>query len=196
MRIFISGPSGVGKSTVIKEILQKKTDLILSISYTTRPPRPGEQDGVDYFFISRKAFEEMIEKGSFLEWANVHGELYGTSLDWIREREQENIIFDIDVQGVTQAKAKDIRGCFIFLVPPTLEALEHRLGGRGTEDPDQLNLRLKNARRELACWKLYDYLVVNDQLEKAVEELSLIIDAQKSARDEALEKLPWLKAIE
>lgn len=196
MRIFISGPSGVGKSTVIKEILKIKTDLILSVSYTTRPPRPGEQDGVDYFFISRKTFEEMIGKGSFLEWANVHGHLYGTSLAWIKEREKENIIFDIDVQGVTQAKAKAIGGCFIFLVPPTLKALEHRLGGRGTEDPQQLNLRLQNARHELTYWKIYDYLVINDQLNKTIEEISLIIDAQKSARDEVLERIPWLKAIE
>jgi guanylate kinase len=195
VRIFISGPSGVGKSTAIKEILEKRPDLILSVSYTTRPPRPGEQDGVDYFFISRETFEEMIRKGSFLEWANVHGQLYGTSLDWIKEREKENIIFDIDVQGVTQVKAKAGGGCFIFLVPPTLEALEHRLGGRGTEDPRQLDLRLKNARHELAYWKVYDYLVINDKLEKTIEEISLIIDAQKSARDIVLEKIPWLKAI-
>ena len=197
MRIFISGPSGVGKSSIIKEILKKKIDIVLSVSYTTRPPRPGEHDGIDYFFVSRKTFDEMIDKGSFLEWANVHGHLYGTSLKWVESRERDgfHILFDIDVQGVVQAKAKGSRGCFIFIIPPDMESLSKRLGTRGTEDHQQLALRLENAKHELAYWNIYDYLVVNDSLEKTIEDISMIIEAYRFSKEEILGKLPWLRTI-
>jgi guanylate kinase len=198
VRIFISGPSGVGKSSLIKEILKRNPDILLSVSYTTRPARQGEHDGTDYFFVSRKTFEEMIEKGSFMEWANVHGQLYGTSLEWVESRERDgfHILFDIDVQGVIQAKAKDTTGFFIFIVPPDMETLSKRLGGRGTEDIQQMALRLENARHELAYWNIYDYLVVNDTLEKTIADISTIIAAQRSSRDEAIGALPWLSTIE
>ncbi|MCE5276015.1 MAG: guanylate kinase [Deltaproteobacteria bacterium] len=197
MRIFISGPSGVGKSSVIKEILKRKPDTVLSVSYTTRAPRPGEHDGTDYFFVSRDTFEEMIEKGSFLEWANVHGHLYGTSLAWVESREADgfNVLFDIDVQGVIQAKAQGSKGCFIFLVPPDMEELSRRLNGRGTEDTRQLALRLENARHELTYWTIYDYLVVNDSLEKTIEDVSTIMEAQGLLKEEVIRKLPWLSTI-
>lgn len=197
MRIFISGPSGVGKSSVIKEVLKRKSDLILSVSYTTRPPRPGEKDGIDYFFIPRKTFDEMVEKELFMEWANVHGHFYGTSLEWVKSREIEgfNIIFDIDVQGVIQAKAKGTKGCFIFIVPPSMDTLSQRLGHRGTEDRKQLDLRLENAKNELKYWNIYDYLVVNDNLEKTIEEISMIIDVQRFSRDIMIGRLPWLSTI-
>lgn len=197
MRIFISGPSGVGKSSVIKEILKRKPDTVLSVSYTTRAPRPGENDGTDYFFVSRDTFEEMIEKGSFLEWANVHGHLYGTSLARVESREAGgfNVLFDIDVQGVIQAKAQGSKGCFIFIVPPDMEELSRRLNGRGTEDSRQLALRLENARLELTYWTLYDYLVVNESLEKTIDDVSTIMEAQGLLKEEVIRKLPWLSTI-
>jgi guanylate kinase len=197
VRIFISGPSGVGKSSIIKEILKRKVGIVLSVSYTTRPPRPGEHDGIDYFFVSRNTFEEMIEKGSFLEWANVHGHLYGTYLDWVESQERDgvHILFDIDVQGVIQAKAKGSQGCFIFIIPPDMEALSKRLGGRGTEDQQQLALRLENAIHELTYWNIYDYLVVNDSLEKTIEDISTIIEAYRFSKEEVVGKMPWLSTI-
>lgn len=197
MRIFISGPSGVGKSTVIKEILKKNTDLVLSISYTTRPPRIGEKDGIDYFFISKEMFEEMVSSNSFLEWATVHGHLYGTSLKWITSKEKEglHILFDIDVQGVLQAKQKASPGCFIFIIPPGMEELSKRLRNRGTEALDTVRLRLENAKKELAHWDMYDYLVVNDSIEKTVEDISNIMKAYKSSKEVVIGELPWIKTI-
>jgi guanylate kinase len=197
VRIFISGPSGVGKSTIIKDILKKNPEIVLSISYTTRPPRIGEMDGIDYFFVTKESFEEMIRTDSFLEWARVHDHLYGTSLAWIESKEQDglHILFDIDVQGVMQAKQKGSAGCFIFLIPPDMDELAKRLSSRGTEDHQSVALRLENAKRELKNWNMYDYLVVNDSLEKAIEDISTIIKAYRSSKDVVMKELPWLRTI-
>ncbi|HNQ84511.1 MAG TPA: guanylate kinase [Deltaproteobacteria bacterium] len=197
MRIFVSGPSGVGKSTIIKEIVKRKTDIVLSVSYTTRAPRPCEQDGIDYFFISRPVFERMIRSDAFLEWAQVHENLYGTSLAWIEreERQGHHVLFDIDVQGVIQAKEKGSPGCFILILPPSMDELERRLSERGTEDPQALILRTQNAKNELSNWALYDYLVVNESLEQCIDDIATIIDAYRSSREVVIGELPWLKAI-
>jgi len=197
VRIFVSGPSGVGKSTIIKEIVKRKTDIVLSVSYTTRAPRPCEQDGIDYFFISRPVFERMIRSDAFLEWAQVHENLYGTSMAWIEreERQGHHVLFDIDVQGVIQAKEKGSPGCFILILPPSMDELERRLSERGTEDPQALILRTQNAKNELSNWALYDYLVVNESLEQCIDDIATIIDAYRSSREVVIGELPWLKAI-
>lgn len=197
MRIFISGPSGVGKSTIIRGILKQKPDVVLSVSFTTRSPRPAEQEGVDYFFVQRDTFERMIRSDSFLEWAQVHGNLYGTSLEWVRAREGQgqHVLFDIDVQGVRQAKEKGSPGCFIFILPPTMEELVRRLDGRGTEDPETLALRLENAKKELMHWDQYDYLVVNDSLENTIRNITTIMDAYRSSKEVVIGELPWLRTI-
>jgi len=197
LRIFLSGPSGVGKSTIIKAILARHPDMRLSISFTTRNPRPGEQDGREYFFISRRAFEERVASHSFLEWATVHDHLYGTSLDWVASMESQgfHILFDIDVQGVRQAQAQNSPGAYIMLLPPDLASLERRLKGRGTEDTRSLATRLENARQELSAWKLYDYLVVNDRLETAIADVESIISAERLRRREVEGRLRWLSEI-
>ncbi|MCD6571248.1 MAG: guanylate kinase [Deltaproteobacteria bacterium] len=197
MRIFISGPSGVGKSTIIRELLKRNKDLILSVSYTTRPPRPREVDGKDYFFISRQAFKDMQQKQMFLECACVHDHLYGTSLPWVKTKEDQgfSVLFDIDVQGVMMVKKSSDIGCFIFIVPPSLEELSKRLQKRGTEASKDFTLRLKNATTELGYWENYDYIVVNDKLERAIDDAQSIINAYRCSRKQAIKGLKWLREI-
>lgn len=197
MRIFVSGPSGVGKSTIISEILKRNPDLDLSVSYTTRKPRPDELHGREYYFISQQEFEEMVSRGVFLEWAQVHDHTYGTSLEWVSRYENEgrNILFDIDVQGVRQAKQRGFSGSYIFIIPPSIDQLAKRLTHRGTEDEKSFSLRLMNAREELKYWRMYDYIVVNGAIEKAIEDVQSIIDATRCSRTEIAGRIPWLQEI-
>ncbi len=177
--IIIVAPSGTGKSTLVKRVMEDYRELHWSVSFTTRPMREGEVDGKHYFFISREEFLKKRDQGDFVEWAEVHGNFYGTSKGFVLSKINHgfSLLFDIDVQGVD--KIKKVFGDnahAIYIAPPSLEELEKRLKGRGTDSKEVINLRLENARRELARKDDFDYLVVNDDLEEAFSKLKSVID--------------------
>ncbi len=177
--IVISAPSGGGKSTIAYHIAREMPSVTRSISVTTRPPRPGEKDGVDYYFASPEAFKRKIKTKEFLEWAEVHGNYYGTPRVGVEThmREGRDVILTIDPQGARAIKCVYPKGVFIFLVPPTWEELIKRLNLRG-EDEKTRALRLANARKELATVSSYDYLVINDRLAEALSDVKAILQAE------------------
>ncbi len=173
----ISGCSGVGKGTVLKEFMARNTeDFMLSVSCTTRKPRPGEVDGINYFFMSVEEFQDCIKKDKFLEYAQFAGNYYGTKQKYINQKFAEglNIILEIETQGALQVKKKMPEAVLIFIAPPSVEELEHRLRGRHTEDEETIKKRLDLVKIELERSKQYDYIVVNDDLERAVSEIENI----------------------
>ncbi len=179
----ISAPSGAGKSTILKQVMANVTGLAFSVSHTTRAPRSGEQDGVDYHFTSREQFLEMVDKGHFLEHAKVHGNLYGTSKQSVLEQIANGIdvILDIDVQGAALIRSSEMgEGTYVFIAPPSITELEKRLRGRDTENDVAVKMRLKNALDEMKAAKEYEYIVVNDRLQEAVELLTAIIWAERA----------------
>ncbi|MBD3840968.1 MAG: guanylate kinase [Campylobacterales bacterium] len=175
--LLISGPSGCGKSTLLKAVYKSITNYYFSISTTTRAPRVGEQDGVDYFFTTKEDFQNGISQGNFLEWAQVHGNFYGTSLIPIQKALQENklVIFDIDVQGFEQVR-KQLANITttVFITTPSLKELETRLISRGTDPQEVIQKRLTNAKKEIEYIDQYDYLIINDNLEIASKQLVAI----------------------
>lgn len=180
--ILLSGPSGAGKSSLVAAIEKEIDDIYFSVSVTTREKREGEKDGVDYHFVSKEQFEKEIEEGLFLEWANVHGNYYGTSLNHTLEalKEGKIVIFDIDVQGFLQAKKK--MGKLItsvFITTPTQEDLKERLLKRGTDSLEAIERRVQNAKKELTYAKEYDYFIVNDDFEKSKRDLLQIVNVSK-----------------
>ena len=179
--LVISGPSGSGKGTVCRKLLKRNKELILSISATTRKPRKREKHGVDYFFIDEEKFEEIVKNKGFLEYANVHGHRYGTPLNFVLDKinNGEIVILEIDVQGALQIKEKFKEAISIFLLPPSMKELEERITKRGTESKKDIDLRLNNAYKELKLVDKYDYLVVNDRVNDAVERIEAIIKAEK-----------------
>lgn len=173
----ISGCSGVGKGTVLKEFMARNTeDFMLSVSCTTRKPRPGEVDGINYFFMPVEEFQDCIKKDKFLEYAQFAGNYYGTKQKYINQKFAEglNIILEIETQGALQVKKKMPEAVLIFIAPPSVEELEHRLRGRHTEDEETIKKRLDLVKIELERSKQYDYIVVNDDLERAVSEIENI----------------------
>lgn len=177
--LIISAPSGAGKTTICRKLLARRKDLKYSTSCTTRAPRPGERDGKHYFFLTREEFKRKIQRGELLEWAMVHDEYYGTPRKFVDEQIERglNVIMAIDVQGAMSIRRKHPAAILVFVLPPSMDVLKARLAGR--RDPsDSVAKRLANSRGELAAAKDYDYVVVNDALEKAVDQISCILTAE------------------
>lgn len=198
---IVSAPSGTGKTTILKKIMRDLPGISFSVSHTTRPPRAGEQDGVDYHFISRDDFVRMKDDGAFLEWAEVHGNLYGTSRKAVEEQLSagKDLLLDIDVQGARQIRqAMNGDAVFLFIAPPSWQILEDRLSGRGTDAPETIRLRLDNARKEMEDAALYEYVVINDDLDMAVDMVRSIIVTERCRNRRGLTgepmPLPGLRA--
>jgi guanylate kinase len=174
--VVVSAPSGAGKSTIEKELRRRRDDVLFSISATTRRPRPGEVDGVNYHFVGVDEFRRMIAAGELIEWAEVHGNYYGTPLAMISQarREGKRLLLDIDVQGARQVRERVPDAVLVFILPPSGAALAERLSKRGTEKPEVLRRRLANARDEVRVAGEFDHVIVNDLLDQAVGELDLV----------------------
>ena len=183
--VLVSGPSGTGKGTVCNLLREKHPELAYSISATTRQPRPGEVDGVNYYFYDKAKFEAMIEAGELLEWANVYGNYYGTPKQAVLDRLEagEDILLEIDTQGALNVMEALPEGLYVFLLPPSLEELEKRLRGRGTETEESIARRLGAAKEEIGRAVKYRYVVVNDTVEKAEETIANIIAAEHNRTD-------------
>lgn len=197
--IVLSGPSGVGKGTVRKEIFaQSDTAFEYSISMTTRSPRDGEVNGVDYFFKTREEFEELIRQDKLLEYAEFVGNYYGTPVDYVRETldRGKDVFLEIEVQGARQVREKFPDGLFIFLVPPSLSELKNRIVTRGTETEDIINNRMNAAREEIEMMNLYDYVVENDHIDLACERIKSIVVAEHCRRERVEPKYKKMLEVE
>lgn len=197
MLFIISGPSGCGKSTLVKRVLEEMEDVEFSVSYTTRDKRENEINGKDYFFIDRAEFEDMIERDKFLEYAVVHKEYYGSAKNEVeRKSSRKDLLLDIDVQGAQQIREKMKKAVFIFILPPVFGELKHRLEKRGQESPESIKKRLKEAKKEIRHYPDFDYVIVNDNLEKALVKLKSIIVSVRCRLDVSQKNiLPILRSF-
>ncbi len=180
LMIVVSGPSGAGKGTICKALMEEHSDIEMSISATTREPRPGEIDGVHYHFMSEETFTEMRENDGFIEWANFCQHYYGTPKKRVEDflAEGKDVILEIEVQGAMQVRSEYPEAVFVFVIPPSLEELKKRLTGRGTESPEVIAERLEKAKWECTFMERYNYIVINDTVDSATERLWSIIEAE------------------
>lgn len=183
--IVVSSPSGGGKGTLIRRVLKEVPNLGYSVSYTTRRARAGEVQGRHYFFVEPETFRAMERAGEFLEWATVHGNLYGTARSQVEHElsEGRDILLEVDVQGATSVREQVKNSVSIFILPPSFEVLRARLTARGSERPDDLRLRLRNARSEVEHYREFDYVLINDEVERAARLLASIIYAERARRE-------------
>lgn len=196
--VVLSGPSGVGKGTVCSALRDISPDLVYSVSATTRAPRKGEQEGVNYFYKTREQFQQMIDQNELLEWAEYVGNYYGTPRSFVKETlsSGKDIILEIEVQGALQVKERFPEGVFIFLLPPSLSELENRITTRGTESEETIRSRMSTAIDELKLIEHYDYAVVNDQIEQACSRIQAIITAEHCRRERVLPQIQkWITEV-
>lgn len=193
--VVISGPSGAGKGSICKKLIENSTDLEVSVSATTRQPRLGEIDGVNYYFISKREFKERIDSNDFLEYACVYENYYGTPKSNIINKlnSGKSVILEIDIQGALNVKKSNEDAVFIFILPPSIEELKNRIVSRGTDSEEVINKRMNCTKDELSFATEYDYVVVNDDLEKATEKVRKIIDVEKSKANRNIELIEQIK---
>jgi guanylate kinase len=194
---IISAPSGAGKTTLCKRVLEGRNDISFSVSHTTRQPRTGEEDGVHYHFVPVAEFMAMIDMEEFLEWAEVHGNFYGTGIASVRSEMEKgrDVVLDIDVQGAEQVKRHFPDAISVFIMPPSMEELETRLRRRGTDSEDVIARRLENAAAEMARVHEYDYIIVNDDLDRASGDLTALFRACRCRAQRVLAMNPWISRM-
>jgi guanylate kinase len=180
--MVISAPSGGGKSAALKRLLEMDGELGYSVSVTSRSPREAEVDGKDYHFVSREEFQDQVSENRFYEWAEVHGNLYGTREDTVQAalNRGQDVVLDIDVQGGISVKWRCPESVLVFLMPPSIDVLEKRLRGREMDSEDDIRLRMDNARSEIQHWRLYDYVIINEDLDETVEQIGRILEAERT----------------
>ena len=195
---ILSSPSGAGKTTISRMLLDADPDIKLSVSVTTRPPRPGEVDGVHYYFVSDAEFDRLVEEDDFYEWAPVFGHRYGTPKGRIRNalKEGQDFLFDIDWQGTQQLYQKDQQDVVrVFILPPSIAALEQRLRGRGTDTDEVIAARMERARSEISHWDAYDYVVINEDAGECFAKVREILDAERMKRQRQTGLIPFVREL-
>ena len=195
---ILSSPSGAGKTTLSRMLLEADPEIKLSVSATTRPPRPGEEDGVHYHFVSDAEFDRMVEEDDFYEWAHVFGHRYGTPKGHIREglKAGQDYLFDIDWQGTQQLKQKDDQDVVtVFVLPPSLTELRRRLESRAQDTSEVIDARMERARAEISHWAEYDYVVINDNVEECFERVCEVLDAERMRRTRQTGLIPFVREL-
>ncbi len=198
LMFILSSPSGAGKTTLSRMLLAADPEIKLSVSATTRPPRPGEIDGVHYHFVSPETFDRMVEEDDFYEWAHVFGHRYGTPKGMIRAalKEGQDFLFDIDWQGTQQLYQKDQQDVVrVFILPPSIDELHRRLQGRATDSPEVIAARMERAQAEISHWDGYDYVIINDDVDVCFDKVRAILEAERMKRARQTGLIPFVRGL-